>query len=100
MLPSTTVRPLAIITGILLGSSVAITLGLAVVLFIYWLLGGEQPAMQREIPALRANTAIFFGLTVVAAAAFYSQLVAKWWRWPVFAVLVAVILLIGFYYWP
>lgn len=93
-------RPLAVITGILLGSSVAIALGLGVVLFIYWLIGAEQPAMQREIPALRTSTAIFFVLSLVAGAAFYAQLVTKGWRWLALALLAALLLATGIYYWP
>lgn len=94
------VRPLAVITGILLGTSVAIALGLGVVLFIYWLIGADEPALQREIPSLRTSTAMFFGLTVVAAGAFYGQLVRKWWRWPLLALLLLLVFAVGLYYWP
>jgi hypothetical protein len=93
------VRPLAII-GIVLGSSVAITLGLLVVLFIYLLIGADEPAIRREIPALWRNTGIFLVLTAIAAAAFYAQLVQKTWRWAALAALVLAITATGIYYWP
>jgi hypothetical protein len=93
-------RPLAIVTGIVLGSCVAITLSLAVVLLIYWIIGDSDPLIRGEIPALRTNSAIFLVLTVAAAAAFYGQLVRRWWRWPALGVLSVLIAVVGVYYWP
>jgi hypothetical protein len=93
-------RPIAIITGIILGSSVAITLSLAVVLLIYLLIGTDEPAMRREIPALGLNTAMFLGLTAVAASAFYGALAAKQWRWIALVALIATLAGFTGYYWP
>lgn len=93
-------RPLAIIVGIVLGSSVAITLSLLVVLFIYWVIGTDEPAIRREIPALWRNAGIFLVLTAIAAAAFYAQLVQKTWRWGALAALAAAMTALGLYYWP
>jgi len=93
-------RPAAVLIGIVLGSSVGITVSLTVVLFLYLLMGGDNPEMRRETPALLRHTAIFLGFTVIAAAAFYGTLLRRRWQWPaVAAMLVAIAGLTG-YYWP
>ena len=46
---SSNLRPLTIITGIVLGSAASITLGLAVVIIIFWFTGlDETAAAHRE----------------------------------------------------
>lgn len=93
-------QPLTIVTGILLGSCVAITLGLAVVLFLYLIVGADQPSIQREFGPLGASLALFTGMTVLAAAAFYGTLKEKAWKWPALLALLTGVVLTGFYYWP
>ncbi len=92
-------RPLAIVNGILLGSSVAITLGLGVTLFIFWLLLPEHAkAVQPEMQPLAYSTAIFAVVTAVAAAAFIGQLLDKRWKWAAEVLLLAAFCGVGWYY--
>lgn len=91
-------RPITVIVGIVLGSSVAITLSLGVVLLIYLLIG--DPRMQREIPVLGLNTGLFTAFTAIAGAAFYGSLTGKAWRWWALAALAAALAGLIVYYWP
>ena len=93
-------RPLTFITGILLGSSVSITLGLAAVILIFLILGDEYPRLAYEFSDLIKSTLIFVVLTTISAASFYSLL--KEWknRWWLQFALCAPLAATGFYYWP
>lgn len=93
-------RPAAILTGIILGSSAGIAISLTVVLFLYLVLAGENPEMRHEMPALVRNTLIFMGFTAVAAAAFYGTLLRRHWQWWAVAALLAAIAALTGYYWP
>ncbi len=76
-------HPLTVVTGILLGSSAAISAGLAVVVLIFFLLSGEHPRLGSEIGILLANTGIFIVMTAVCAASFISLVKQfRWWWLP------------------
>ena len=94
------VKPLTVITGVLMASSGAIAVGLVVVAFIYWAVGADAPHVRREIPTLWSNAAIFAAFTVASVAAFYSQLLEKRGRWAATAAHAAAFGGIVLYYWP
>lgn len=93
-------RPLAVITGILLGSSVSITLSLAAVIFIFLVLGSEYPRLAHEFGALVESELIFLGLTAISSLSFFSLLKehrSRWWlQGALWMSLAAVVV----YYWP
>ena len=93
-------KPLTVITGVVMASSGAIAVGLVVVAFIYWAVGADAPHVRREIPTLWSNAAIFAAFTVASVAAFYSQLLEKRWRWAATAAQTIVFCGIVLYYWP
>ena len=75
-------RPLTVITGILLGSCLAITVSLAAVLLVFLIVGDEYPRVQHEFRPLLYSVFIFFGMTIISAASFYALLInhaARWW---------------------
>jgi uncharacterized BrkB/YihY/UPF0761 family membrane protein len=75
-------RPLTVITGILLGSSLAITISLAAVLIVFLILGDDYPRIQHEFESLVASVFIFLGMTTISAGSFYSLLInhrARFW---------------------
>lgn len=75
-------RPLTVITGILLGSCLAITISLAAVLFVFLILGDEYPRLESEFRPLLSSVFIFLGMTIISAASFYALLInhtARWW---------------------
>ena len=67
-------RPLTVITGILLGSSLAITISLAAVLFVFVVLDQDYPRLQHEFRPLTQSFLIFLGMTSVSALSFYTLL--------------------------
>jgi hypothetical protein len=81
MEPRTTlVRPLTVITGIVLGSAAATTFGLAATLVVFLVLSGEHPQFRGELPLLAIYLAVFVGLTAVAAASFIGLARQRPWR--------------------
>ena len=67
-------RPLTVITGILAGSCLSIAVSLAAVLLVYLILGDEYPRVRHEFGPLSASLILFFGMTVISAASFYTLL--------------------------
>jgi hypothetical protein len=67
------VRPLTVLTAIVLGSSVATTFGLGATLIVFLVLSGETPRFREELPLLSVYVAIFAGLTTLAAVSFIGQ---------------------------
>lgn len=93
-------RPLTVVTLIILGSSFAITFSLAAVIIVVLLLGDEYPRLQREFDPLLDSWLLFLGMTGIAAASFYTLLknhAARYWaQVAMWLGLVGV----GWYYWP
>ncbi len=68
-------RPLTMITGILLGTCLSIFVSLMLVLVVFLVLGDEYPRLQHEFRPLVASMTIFLGMTTISAASFYSLLI-------------------------
>jgi hypothetical protein len=68
-------RPLTVITGILLGSCLAITVSLGAVLLVFLILGDDYPRVQHEFGSLVASASIFFTMTIISAVSFYALLI-------------------------
>lgn len=68
-------RPLTVITGILLGSSLAITVSLAAVLLVFLIVGDDNSRVQDELSPLLSSISIFFALTAISAVSFYTLLI-------------------------
>lgn len=73
-------RPLTVLTGIVLGSSAATTFGLAATMVIFLVLAGETPRFREELPLLARYVVIFVGLTALAAVSFIGQARNTTWR--------------------
>lgn len=93
-------QPLTIITGIVLGSAASISLGLAVVMLIFLILGDDYPRLAAEFDSLVGSLGLFLAMTAVSAASFYAQLKRLWWRWPAQALMWADVFFTGWFYWP
>lgn len=90
-------RPLTVLTGIVLGSAAATTFGLAATLVVFLVLSDEHPQFGSELPLLALYLAIFVGLTALAAAGFIGLAKQRPWRrwaqaalWATLAALAAV----------
>ncbi len=93
-------RPLAVITGIIAGSCVAITVSLAAVMLVYLILGDDYPRVRYEFRPLLASLLLFFGMTAISSASFYTLLTNNRWARPLQVVLWAGIAGTTYYYLP
>ena len=73
-------RPLTVLTGIVLGSSAATTFGLGATLVVFLVLSGEFPEFRAELPLLALYLALFVGLTALAAISFVGLAKNRPWR--------------------
>ncbi len=92
--------PLAVLTGIIMGSAVTITIGLAMVIVVFLSLSGDQPGLAREYGHLLASFGLFLGLALVSGYAFVGALKRPRWLWPAQGATWAAIAAIAWYYWP
>jgi hypothetical protein len=93
-------RPLTVITGIVLGSCLSIAVSLGAVLVIFLVLGADHPRLGDEFGALTTSLLIFTAMTLVSGLSFYSMLIRhEWRRWAQFLMWLGVAAT-GSYYWP
>ena len=93
-------RPLSVVTLIILGSSFAITFSLAAVLLVVLILGDEYPRLQREFDPLVRSLVLFLGMTAISAASFYTLLKNHAARYWLNAAMWAALAGVGYSYWP
>jgi hypothetical protein len=92
--------PLAVLTAIIMGSAVTITIGLALVIVVFLALSGEHPRLAREYWSLLRSFALFLALSLVAGYAFVGTLRRSRWLWAAQAATWLAVAVIGWYYWP
>ena len=92
-------RPLTVLTGIILGSSAATTFGLAATLVVFVVLSGEHPQFRSELPLLAVYLAIFLGLTALSGASFIGLARQRPWRRWAQAALWATLCILATVYW-
>jgi len=73
-------RPLTVITGILMGTCVSIAISLGMVLVVFLVLGDEYPRLQYEFRPLLQSLFIFLFMTILTCGSFYSLLRMPRWR--------------------
>jgi len=93
-------RPLTVITGIILGSCVSITFSLAAVMCMFLILGDDYPRLSHEIGPLLGSFTIFTAMTAVSAVSFYTLLKDHAARWPAQVLMWLCLFAAGIYYWP
>ncbi len=92
--------PLIFINGVIFASSAAITLGLAVTLFIALLVGDESAILAAEVNPLLTSVGLYAAMTAVSGLSFLGVVRRHPWRWVAFAGMLAVLVLLFYYYWP
>jgi hypothetical protein len=97
---NTAMQPLAILTGILMGTSAAIAASLSVVALLFFLLGDEHPRLDAEFWPLMNSTGIFLVLTALCAAGFLGVVRNRPWRWAAQGAMWLMILAVVVYYLP
>ncbi|MGB5629915.1 MAG: hypothetical protein WBM57_11145 [Woeseiaceae bacterium] len=93
-------RPLSAVTLIILGSCFAITFSLTAVIIVVLVLGDEYPRLQREFDPLLQSAVLFFFMTLISAASFYTLAKNHRLRYWLQGAMWLGLLGIGFYYWP
>jgi hypothetical protein len=92
-------RPLTVLTGIVLGSLAATSFGLAATLVVFLILADEHPQFGTELPLLALYLVIFLGLTALAGVSFIGLARQRPWRYWAQAALWAALCLLAAVYW-
>lgn len=98
--PDVNMRPVTVFLGITMGTVSAVAIGLLLVCFLFWLLKGDYPRLNAEIPTLAIATAMFSCLSVLSSLSFYGSLKSRSWRHITMILLWVGVLLVGSYFWP
>ena len=93
-------RPLTVITGILLGSCLSIAISLAAVLVMFLVLGDDYPRLDQEYRPLLASLSIFTAMTAISAVSFYAIAKHHASRWVAQAAMWLGLTGVVLYYWP
>lgn len=94
-------RPLTVLIGIVMGSAVSLAVGLALTwVVLLFLPDYQQERMAAERAPLAQAIALFGLLALAAATSFLGEIRARRWRLPAHAVLVALLGLAVWVYWP
>jgi len=93
-------RPLTVVTGILLGSCLSISFSLAAVMLVFLILGDDYPRLRHEIRPLFASFAIFTAMTAISALSFYTLLQEHSARWTIQGAMWLSLIATGVYFWP
>ena len=93
-------RPITVITGILLGSCLSITVSLAAVLLVFLVLGEDYPRLQGEFRPLSFSAVVFLGMTIISALSFYSLIIDHKYRHFAQAIMWSSFLITGWFFWP
>lgn len=93
-------RPLTVITGILLGSCLSIAVSLALTLVVFLVIGEDQPRIQHEFPTLQKSLLIFLGMTIICAGSFYSLLINHRLKFAAQALMWGGLAATAWYFWP
>jgi hypothetical protein len=93
-------RPLVVLLGIVMGSTVSIALGLLMTGVVFLLLQGSDSRLADESRPLLATCLISVLLAAVSAASFYGELRTRRWRYLAHAALVALLAFAVWTYWP
>lgn len=93
-------RPLTVITGIVLGTCLSITVSLGAVLLMFLILGDEFPRLGSEFPSLIVSLLLFLALTSISALSFYALLTKHAWRLAGQLGMWLGLAAAGYYFWP
>ncbi|MBM4216713.1 MAG: hypothetical protein FJ178_02510 [Gammaproteobacteria bacterium] len=92
-------RPLSVLLGIVLGSSVSITVALALTLVVFLMLPEFAERIGEEFPPLLLTLAGSALIAVVSALGFYGELRETAWRRAPQVALVLLLTVIGWLVW-
>jgi hypothetical protein len=92
-------QPLAVLLGIVMGSTVSIAVGLAMTVIVFLFLPEYSERLAGEFGPLLSYFAVTSGLAAIAVAAFVGELRARSWRRGAQSTLALALLSIVAWYW-
>jgi hypothetical protein len=93
-------RPLALLLGIVMGSTFSIALCLAMTGAVFLLMPEDAGRIAVERAPLAKAFALTTILTILAASSFYGELRVRAWRLATHAGLAIAFVIAGWIYWP
>lgn len=93
-------KPLTVVTGIVLGTCLSIAVSLAAVLLMFVILRDEYPRLEHEFQSLIASLAIFTAMTAISTVSFYWMLTRHRYRFAGQLILWLGVLGTGYLLWP
>lgn len=93
-------RPMAVLVGIIMGSAIALTASLTMSGIVFLLLPEYAARLASERWPLIKGLLWAWSLTAVASASFIGELRDRRWRFGTQAVLAAMLVALGWIYWP
>ncbi len=88
-------RPLAVLLGIVMGSTVSVAIGLAMTLVVFLFLPEYSARVDAEFAPLLRTLGVTVLLAATAVASFYGELRGEAWRRPAQVALVVFLLAIA-----
>jgi hypothetical protein len=93
-------RPLAVLLGIVMGSTVSLAVGLALTWVVFLLMPQHADRLAAEKAPLLKAILLFTLLAAAASASFYGEIRTRPWRFRAVAVMVLMLGLAIWTYWP
>jgi len=93
-------RPLVVLLGIVMGSTVSIAAALLLTGVVFLLLPEYGARLDEERSPLLAACLLSVLLAAIAAASFYGELRKRSWRYAAHGALVAMVAIALWTYWP
>ena len=93
-------RPLVVLLGIVMGSTVSIAAALLLTGLVFMLLPEYGARLADEKRPLLAACLISVSLAVLAATSFYGELRTRSWRYAAHGALALVLAMVFWIYWP
>jgi hypothetical protein len=93
-------RPLVVLLGIVMGSTVSIALGLLMTGVVFLLLGDSDSRLADESRPLMATCLLSVVLAGVSAGSFLGELKQRQWRYLAHIGLLAMLAIAVWTYWP
>ena len=93
-------RPMAVLVGIIMGSAVAMSVSLTMSAIVFLLLPEYSARLTPERLPLLKGLLWSWSLAGVAGASFVGELRGRRWRFATQIVLAAMLVVLGWIYWP
>jgi hypothetical protein len=93
-------RPLAVLLGIVMGSTVSLAVGLALTWVVFLFMPQHAERLEPEKAPLLKAILLFTLLAAASAAAFYGEIRTRRWRLQAMGAMVVLLGLAFWTYWP